>query len=139
MTDSNKKAEKIISLIHKQNTMVEDVLVELFGQIWEDMKKHGQPVQNNKNIWDIVDALHGDIGKEIWGIVIKYAEKHHRYDLATKIHNQNLMKQKEFYVRLKKEKNKKCDNNTKAWKTIMCANDHIQDSKKQNNFFGLFD
>jgi len=116
-----------------------EILAEFFLLIWEDMKKHGQPVQNNKELWQAVNAFTGERGKDIWKTICKLASQAPRYDIATKMHNQTLLEQDTFRVRETHEQNKSCENNTKAWKTIMCANDVIQASKKQNNFFGLFD
>lgn len=116
-----------------------EILAEFFLLIWNDMKQHGQPARDNLELWQTVDALKGERGKDTWMMICKMAAQSSRYDLATKIHNQNLLSQSKFRVRATHERNKSCENNTKAWKTIMCANDVIQDSKKRNNFLGLFE
>ena len=91
------------------------LVAEIYERFQEHIHLHGKLIRNDRQIWRWVDAITEQAFMDLY----TFASEHQDWDADCERWLDQLAERTPFYVRLKAEHNRQCDNNRFMWKMMM--------------------
>jgi len=98
-------------------------VAEIWERFQEHIHLHGALVKNDKQLWRWVDQM----SEQTFVDLYTFAREHQDWDVACETWLERVEERTPpFYVRLKAEHNRQCDNNRFMWKMMMMFREIVQ-------------